>query len=923
MAQRIIFSMDFYEGRVYNGLEGSESPVESKMDWCIMDQHALLSHIRRLMGEPPCEDPNIVQQGTYYGIVGRQLAKRPDSALSKSFALSAEGTVAQLNEIRTTLAAYGYKFDTYGISERIDLLNDIEAEFQQNPHFYGYFKKFYETIEWVESQAPDAFSDYEIAITTSVDTIHPIFARLLKGLEAHGARLSELEPAPDNALSELAVPGETWSENSADHKVHFLHFRDKCDADQYLAIYGDALPNPWGPPAAPSLWITPDADGADSWLGFYERLHVGSDVKGANEFFVQFLKLALGIHREPLDIQCLLDWLQMPASPLDLEDDEFRTTLTDTIVRTGGFRNNECLKVISDFIESAKDDDSRSMAESVVSTFLPSFEPAEASGGMPKQKLLDLTCRLSAWATEKADKLDAQPGQFHIAREMRSVHDFADRYMVLATAIDDSADGEISWPTIDSWLDGEVYYIPIKPFDPGVGCRTTITSSSCIAAPSDLTVWTDLTPEEPYYDRYLTADEKEKLSKKVRIYTDDEYADEWDRQMLQPLKMSKRVIIVYYDLDYGQPVDKHPLLLKFEALLGDKMRCLTTEPTIADQDLRTVQRVDNSDNGHTLNIADPASLTWPETLSYSDIDMVINHPVDFVAERMLGIMAQPHTETTDVLSAQSVVAHTVISAICRPRDDDEATTPSQIAERLDQEYEDMFLLAIEGYGAVLGRREHRHDVVLMSRRLLQSLKSLCEVMRLNHLEVTACGKEVSTTLALLDENANEDDVHGSIDMVLRDTADGSSVIFDLKWTSHPDSYRSRLLENRSIQLALYRQILTNVEHKKVSRAAYFVMPEGKLLSHEKFEGDVCELIEPYTNKGADVVRQIVNSFHYRKRQLETGVVELGEGKYYSELAYVADTEAQNLLPLADRADKERYKLVKEENRHSQIKALRR
>lgn len=925
MAQRITFSPEF-SGRVFKGIEGSRTPA-AKMDWRAMGLASLIGHIESLMGLMPCETRSIERLVEFYKAARQHLAGKKESGLGKSFALSGLNTAREMLRWRDDLAFCGYTFDSEDVSERIASLNAIEAIFRNSPLHDGIEERAWAAIRWIESQKADAFADHEIAITTPADLCHPTVGRLLKALREHGAHVYQMPPAPDNALADKSCGEMGWVDAPSAHKIHFLHFTDKKDADEYLTLYGEAMPNPWGDPASPTLWINQQNNTADNWLARYGKSRTGSTTSDSATLISQLLPLAIKVHREPLDVQCLLDWLQMPISPIE---GNLRHKLAEKIGATGGFRNDFCRALIADYIESTPEE-KRGKVEMSVEIYLPSQEstvgkepPADS---MPKEKLLTLLDSLSRWAAQRANHMSAQSDTRMWTAPLINLQQHADAMQLLA----ESADGDtVDWPTIESWISSLQTVTANTQYVAQVGCRTTVMSPADIADVSDLTLWANLVgdaPQERDCD-FLTADERRRLSPVVNFWDLAKEDDFINRQLMLPLAMSRRIIIVYYDFEYGQPVNKYPLILQLEGRYdGQKdmpIGNLTTTGMIDPDDEADVPPLDNQCDDYTARICSPENLTWPAKLSYTALDQVINHPVDFVMERMLKIKATPRAELDDLRVARGQVAHAVIAAICLPRDGELVTTPAQMENRIKEEYDGILERAIEECGAMLGRTEERLDTISLGEQLRECLEALREIIALNHLEVTDCEKSVSSSLTLLDEESDEDDVSGFIDMTLRDTTDGSNVIFDFKWTRSPNRYRSTLLDNRSIQLELYKQILTNIEHKRVSRVAYFIMPAGRLLSQDKFDGYMCDLIEPTSNKDADVVRQIVNSFHYRKEQIDKGIVELGEGLDADNLYYVADTESKDLLPLKTKVIKENDedKLVKEENFFSAFSALR-
>ena len=84
-------------------------------------------------------------------------------------------------------------------------------------------------------------------------------------------------------------------------------------------------------------------------------------------------------------------------------------------------------------------------------------------------------------------------------------------------------------------------------------------------------------------------------------------------------------------------------------------------------------------------------------------------------------------------------------------------------------------------------------------------------------------------------------------MLLKDK-EGEDVIFDLKWTTTTGKFQKILKQNRAAQLAIYKTLLQKrTQHSEIARTAFFVMPEGLLVTCDTFEKTNCEFITPRDN----------------------------------------------------------------------------
>ena len=90
-------------------------------------------------------------------------------------------------------------------------------------------------------------------------------------------------------------------------------------------------------------------------------------------------------------------------------------------------------------------------------------------------------------------------------------------------------------------------------------------------------------------------------------------------------------------------------------------------------------------------------------------------------------------------------------------------------------------------------------------------------------------------------------------------------------------------------------MLSAEKRDAVRRVAYFLMPESHLYSLEQFNGLHCTQLQPANND--NIVEQLKNSFFYRKKQIDSGRIEVGEGFPCSMLEYFNDTDKEALFPL--------------------------
>ena len=273
-------------------------------------------------------------------------------------------------------------------------------------------------------------------------------------------------------------------------------------------------------------------------------------------------------------------------------------------------------------------------------------------------------------------------------------------------------------------------------------------------------------------------------------------------------------------------------------------------------------------------------------------------------DRLLGITNDGKAQMADVKTTKGNVAHAVIKELFAPRENNSYSYPKDIAERIKVEYETVYNNILEAKGAVLQLAENKLSEKLLHEQLRSCLDILLKILEDNELKVTGCESYVECQMNLglpkaigEDGNIKDRDMVGFIDMTLEDR-DSHPVVFDFKWTSWARGYQDKLMENRSVQLELYRMMLGRKKKDEVKRVAYFLMPEGQLYSQEAFVGKNCHQLTPENH--ANIVEQLKRSAQFRMEQIKGGVVETnGE---YDELQYVKDTKDRDLFPLKESED---------------------
>ena len=134
------------------------------------------------------------------------------------------------------------------------------------------------------------------------------------------------------------------------------------------------------------------------------------------------------------------------------------------------------------------------------------------------------------------------------------------------------------------------------------------------------------------------------------------------------------------------------------------------------------------------------------------------------------------------------------------------------------------------------------------------------------------------------------------DMVLKNDA-GQLVIFDFKW-SEGKTYQTKLEENKSLQLELYRQAAEKQLGKNVVGMGYYQFPKMTLYTTHFEDAEHIRKITPKTEaKNRILDEEIRNSYLYRRNEeLDKGILEDCELQIFADIKY-ANQKDKPLYPL--------------------------
>ena len=832
------------------------------------------------------------------------MKKHPDNILAASFKLSGLGTAEQALRWRDSLMMDRWKPEAGSGSGRLDVLAGTEEYFD----CVGLADRIATVLHYLYNGVEEnCFSDLEIELPCEKDLLHPAIKELLEALKGLGSLVSYTAPKTTGESNLAKVTRLLQSDTKGklelakgDSSFLIYRFADENAANEYLSLKGEEL--------NADVWINNSNKTMDNWLRMMGKPTMGSSIADSTPQLVQLFVLGLEMMKEPLNIQSIISWLYAPMQPLGTY---FGGILAEKIIGEGGYRNEACQKMVNDYImgkytfrdkdeemklsdkEKAKRDErEKKEREQLVKIYLPPFEIQNEVKTIRIKSYLN---SLSGWATSRAHFLSEKPNNEGWISQLQSLAQMCDTFILLldSSGMGDQAD----WKLVDSWVSTLYKGETFLQYAPQKDSRELIDSSAKMAARSKRTIWMNFTGDSGRQldCGFLYPSERKLVEKKLKLWDERKETDYHQKMEMLPLLMTdEQLILVVTEYVGGEPAQKHPFMVRLESQIDeDNLKEFIKTPNLLEEDMEDVKLVRNENTQSKIEFDHADLLKWPNHLSYSSLSTLVEYPLDFVMERMLNIVSTGPGSIADVKTTKGTVAHAVIEGLFAPREGKDRSTVDEIEQRVKEEFDEQVRKSIEACGAILYLPENRLEAELLTEQLKKCLDVLLTILRENHLTVTGCEQRITKDMGMIKTEEGWDMI-GFIDMTLEDE-NHHPVVFDFKWTSSKSYYRDLLEANRSIQLELYRTMLSAEKRDAVERVAYFLMPESHLYSLEHFDGLHCTQLQP-ANKD-NIVEQLKKSFFYRKKQIESGQIEIGEGFPCGMLDYYNATEAESLFPL--------------------------
>ena len=905
--------MDIYYCPEYAGTVFLTNPSDSVlMDTVVMNTVGLVNWLELRMGLHVEEIPQAQRVALYYDAMAKYMRKNSTNVLIDSFNLAGLSTAKMVLSWRDELRAAGWNFEGSSISDRLKIIIGIEEYYCKNKE-QDIATRLHVVDDQIAFQKLDC-KDVKIYIPSEFGLMNPIVRSLLTTLKEIGGAQIVCQSSAVESNSNLGKIQQLISTNQKDKltldpkdkSFCIYHFQNEWEANRYLSYC--ALDDV-------DVWVNFDNKQMDDWLTLMNKPKTGSNMLDCTPQLTQLFVMGMALFTEPMNIYTLIEWLNMPLHPLDKF---FRSVLAETIVDAGGFRNEKCQKVIRKYIDGAfvcldeeqqrlpKEDQEAIRAKAKkqrlknINVFLPSFEPRTE---ITIADFRTFIVELQGWAKKKSFLL-TQLNQNDLWNEqLNSIVSMTESFLILLDTVQSDT---IDYKTIDNWMSSIYTSADYSYAVAEKGGRLVVDSPAKLISVSRQTVWMGLDSYQSHVLEcaFLFPSEKKALiENNYIIHWDEKKENQYYEQLrlLPLLKTQNKLILVVCDRKMGEECTPHPLMVRLKKQI-ENLETFIQTPSFSKQELEEIEFVENGGIRAELLFDHAEQLKWPDHLSPTLSEKLISYPLDFLLEHLLNVTSSGKVHMSDLKRTKGNVAHAVIAALFAPRTDETYALPKKIEKRIRDEYDTIYQEVVDAYGSILLLPENKFENNLLYKQLYDCLKALLDILIQDNLKVTGCERKVSDFMNFgLPNNPKDElkkDILGYIDMSLEDEI-GNAIVIDFKWTTSKHKYQDLLIQNRSVQLELYRSMLANCQGCNVSKIGYFLMPQGYLYSREQFKSTYYKPLE-LENPG-EIISQILHSIVYRKDQLDRGIVETNG--VFHDLQYVKDTPIKSLFPLQEDEEK--------------------
>ena len=903
---KVFFSFDYKGGKAYLGMK--KQPL--MMDMQVTDIGKLLDFLEQCLGLHTITKSDTDRLVGYYKCVRSYMNAHKEDAenqLYESYTVSPLATSREMLKWRDALAVCGWNKETPAPSRRLKVLQGVEEIFAEQD--YTDISMRQQAIIERLKQRKGMMKDVTFVMPFDLELLHPVLKEIFSLAVADGAkteRLNTPEITGDSNLAKLkrlltSQTAESMDLDPEDNSLKIWNFKDDMEAEELLAMLGENRFD---------VTIQPNTKLTDNYLHMMGKPVTGSSVANSAPQIIQLFFTGVAMMARPLNIGAVLQWLYAPIHPLP---SSFRYRLAERLARTGGWlpesieeEKGDCYHLVKNWVEGKKeaemekpiDKKEQEARQFKASVFLPDFEGGSEET-MTAQKLHTFLTELAAWSRQRSVIIAQEDMDDLRITQLKRLAELCDTLKSLTDDVEPTA--KLAYSEIEKHM--TCLYEPSEfvQYRAQATSRYTVASPGQIAAKADTMLWAGLHDFEPMLPAtdFLTPTEVDTLKDHLKLWDKDDVRKLQQQTLLMPLLFcEKQLTLVTVGTVNNELVNKHPMMVRIEQQVKNHEE-LTFEPKIGDEQYVDVPALtDNAlcgSDGMYTQIKRTDLIKWKQKESPTSIDHLMQNPLDYTMESIAYISDNGQSDLSNIAMTKGNVAHGVIQYLFYIPGDTQSGYAAAIKARVEAKYKEVFDKVVETKGAVLLLQENAIERRQLFENLRECIDHLIDIIDKNNLHVAACEMKLDgNTFGTPDDETPT--MGGYADMVLA-RENGQHVIFDFKWTTSKSYYQGLLQKNRSSQLAIYAELLSELTEDRELPTAYFLMPIGRLYSIEDFKSYWATKLNVNEGCEGDIINKIVAAYRYRRNEIMSGKIEMGEGMPLEELDYFTDTETYNLFPL--------------------------
>lgn len=925
---KILFSFDYKAGMAYLGMKNQQVVMDTQ----VVNLDSLLDFLELRLGLHTLSVSKRDRLVAYYKSVRDYMSMHKDDVdnqLYGSYMVSPLATTRQMLKWRDALSVCGWTKQTPIVSRRLKVLNGVEQRFDAETYKDIAIRQ--RNIVDRLMQRRGMMRGITFILPYHIDLLHPALKEIFELAIEDGALVEQIEIPKiegENNLAKLkrlmvADEAQSITLDISDKSVRIWNFKDDMQAEELLAM----LPNNEFDVAVQS-----DTKLTDNYLRMMGKPVTGSVVTNSAPQIIQLFFTGVALMARPLNVGALMQWLYAPLSPLP---SNIRYRLAERLARNGGWcskiaeeGNRSCYQMVQDWINgildstdgNSIDEKERKKRQHLADVFLPDFDGG-AEDTIPLDRLHTFMSELSAWSSQRSviiaqsNAEDPRIDQLHKLEELSST--------LIALTDDYNSNNKIAYSEIEKHV--ACLYEPseFSQYHAQIASRFTVSNPGQVVAAVDNLLWAGLYNFEPMLPatEFLTPSEVDKLKEHLRLWSQNSVRRVQQITLLYPLLFcQKQITFVTIGSVGGKVVNKHPLIVRLEQQIKNYKELIST-PIIADSLYEPIEPLTNNaqigSDGVYTTIKHTELIKWKRYESPTSVEKLIQDPLDYVLENIAYIRDNGQSTLGNLAATKGNVAHAVIQTLFLRADDTESGYPDLIRERVSTTYRQVFDNVVESKGAILLLQENAIERRQLFEQLRECIDHLLDIIAMDNLHVVACEMVLEgNTFGKPDSQTPQ--MFGIADMVLA-RENGEHIIFDFKWTSSKSYYQNLLQSNTSSQLAIYASLLKEKTSDVTIPTAYFIMPLGRLYSNLEFQSSYANKVDVKDGCRGGIVDKIVSSYRYRRNEISSGIIEMGEACQFDSINYFNDTESKNLYPLKPQYEQKGIKAINEFSNYKHLK----